>query len=363
MTQSFLRYSPDVETVPPEEAGTIEAILESMRRLATRTPEEYGHAVRVSHAKSHGLAVGELEVLPGLPAHLAQGLFASPARYPVVARLANVPGEIITDAVSTQTGLSIKILGVRGEMLPGHEGEVTQDFVLDTGSRFAAADAKAFLLTHRALEHAPRIPDRMKEAVSKASRAANKALHALGTDSPKLDFFGHPRIHPLAEAYFTQAPIRYGEHVAKLAVVPATREQQSLAGGALDTDADENALRTATVSYLRARDAVFDIRVQLCTDLETMPVEDASREWDEERSPYQTVARLTFPRQEAYSEARRDHVDQNLAFCPSHGLAAHRPLGSIMRARLRAYPEMSRLRRQANGRPLAEPRSIDEIPA
>jgi hypothetical protein len=28
----------------------------------------------------------------------------------------------MTDAVSTQTGLSIKVLGVEGEMLPSHAG-------------------------------------------------------------------------------------------------------------------------------------------------------------------------------------------------------------------------------------------------
>lgn len=74
------------------------------------------------------------------------------------------------------------------------------------------------------------------------------------------------------------------------------------------------------------------------------------------------MARLTFPCQEAYTEARRAYADEDLSFCPSHSLAAHRPLGSIMRARLRAYPEMSRHRRSANGRPLTEPRSLAEVP-
>ena len=47
----------------------------------------------------------------------------------------------------------------------------------------------------------------------------------------------------------------------------------------------------------------------------------------------------------------------------SRPLAAHRPLGSIQRARLAAYPHMARARLQANGRSLAEPRSIEEVPA
>jgi hypothetical protein len=55
-------------------------------------------------------------------------------------------------------------------------------------------------------------------------------------------------------------------------------------------------------------------------------------------------------------------VDEVLSFCPSHSLAAHRPLGSVMRARLRAYPAMSAWRRARNGTEGREPRSLEEIP-
>ena len=357
---AFVRYSDGVETVPADEAKTIDAILQSMHRLSGRNRTADGEAVRVSHGKSHGLAIGELTVLDDLPAPLAQGLFQSGASYPVIARLANVPGEIDIDKVGTQRGLSLKLLGVDGEKLPGH-ADATQDFVLDSGNRFAAGTAAKFLTNHRLLEHAPQIPSALKAAVSTMARAINRVLHRIGADSPTLDFFGHSRVHPLAETYFTQAPSRYGDYIAKLAVVPVSPAQLALDGTSLDLD-DPNALRTATVGFLRGQEAAFDIRVQLCTDLRAMPVEDASVEWPEEKSPYRTVARLRLPRQDAYSPARRSFVD-NLSFCVSHSLAAHRPLGSIMRARLRAYPVMSRLRREANGAPLREPASIDEVPA
>ncbi len=361
MMQDYVRYSADVETIPPGESETIEQILASMHRLHARNHEHHGTAVRVSHAKSHGVAIGELVVSEDLPEALAQGIFMPGARYPAIARLANVPGEIESDAVATQRGFAFKLLDVAGDKLPDHQGQTTQDFVLDTGNRFAAADASAFLMTHRMLEHAPQIPDALKSAVSSASRVTNAALHAIGTDSANLDFFGHSRVHPLAEAYFTQAPIRYGAYVAKLAVVPVSPAQMALAKTDIDKD-DPNGLRTATVSYLGQHDAEFDVRVQLCTDLETMPVENANTEWPEDASPYRTVARLCLPKQDAFSPARRQFVD-GLSFCVSHSLEAHRPLGSIMRARLRSYPEMSRLRRSANGVALAEPASVTEVPA
>ena len=356
---SFVRYSDNMETVPPDESQTIASILASMHRLHERTHAKFGEALRVSHAKAYGAAVGELVVLDDLAPALAQGLFKPGARYPVIARLANVPGELDSDQVATQRGLALKLLNVGGEKLPGHT-EDTQDFVLDTGNRFAAANAAQFLMNHRMLEHAPQIPDALKATVSSVSRATNKALHAMGGDSAMMDFFGHSRVHPLAEAYFSQAPIRYGDYVVKLAVVPVSPAQRALEATEVDRE-DPDGLRTATVSYLRRNDAEFDIRVQLCTNLETMPIEDASREWPEEESPYRTVARLRLPKQEAFNPARRKYVD-GLSFCVSHSLADHRPLGSIMRARLRAYPEMSRLRRQTNGVPQGEPTSLQEVP-
>ena len=157
-TSSFLPYSDAVESVPADEAETIDAILASTHRLHERNRAKVGEAIRVSHAKAHGLAVGEITVADDLPEPLAQGVFKPGARYPVIARLANVPGEIDSDAVATQRGMALKLLGVEGEMLPGHTG-TTQDFVLDSGNRFAAGTAAQFLMNHRLLEHAPQMPD------------------------------------------------------------------------------------------------------------------------------------------------------------------------------------------------------------
>ena len=87
-----------------------------------------------------------------------------------------------------------------------------------------------------------------------------------------------------------------------------------------------------------------------------MPIEDASVEWPIDQSPFVTVARLIVPPQEAWSEERSALMDDGLAYSPWHGLAAHRPLGSINRARLSAY-KGSADTRSARGRcPTAEPR-------
>ena len=94
-----------------------------------------------------------------------------------------------------------------------------------------------------------------------------------------------------------------------------------------------------------------------------MPIEDASVLWPEDLSPYLTVGRLIAEPQDAYSAARRIFVDELLSLSPWHSLAAHRPLGNIMRARKKPYPASSQFRHVAESRPMTEPKSISDLPA
>jgi hypothetical protein len=93
-----------------------------------------------------------------------------------------------------------------------------------------------------------------------------------------------------------------------------------------------------------------------------MPVEDPTVPWPEDLSPYIPVARLTAGPQNAYSPARRVFVDEILSFNPFHCLAAHRPLGNIMRARRPVYARSSAYRHEMDGRPMTEPHDISELP-
>jgi hypothetical protein len=92
-----------------------------------------------------------------------------------------------------------------------------------------------------------------------------------------------------------------------------------------------------------------------------MPIEDASVVWDESLSPYRPVARLVAGAQAAWSEDRARTIDEGLAFSPWHGLAAHRPLGSVMRVRKAAYEAAQRFRAERNQRALSEPKAIGDI--
>ena len=89
-----------------------------------------------------------------------------------------------------------------------------------------------------------------------------------------------------------------------------------------------------------------------------MPIENAAVVWPEESSPYRPIARITVKPQVAWSEARSPAVDDGMSFSPWHGLAAHRPLGGIMRARKEVYEMAKKFRAEKNGRVIQEPREI-----
>jgi hypothetical protein len=103
--------------------------------------------------------------------------------------------------------------------------------------------------------------------------------------------------------------------------------------------------------------------VQLWTDAQTQPIEDASVDWPIDQSPYRTVARIILPAQDAYSPARQRHFDEEMTFRPGHCLAAHQPLGSVMRARLQVYRALAAFRQHENGVLPAPQRHVDEIPS
>jgi hypothetical protein len=361
-SMNYLRYSPDIEQPTPDEQEVIDGIVQGMTKQSQTVEKREGHAVRASHAKSTACVIGELVIADDLPPELAQGLFAQGGTYPVAVRFAQGPGETLGDRVSTHRGMAIKVFDAPGNPLPGHDAG-TQDFVLATGTTFPSGTAKGFLRDGTVIGSAAGLPELAKSAVASAARNVNRVLDAVGAPSALAGFFGHPYSHPLADGYFSQVPMRWGEYVAKVGVVPSSVHQDQLSEWRLEPHQDEDGFRHATVAYFDEHDAVFDLRVQLWANAETQPIEDGSVEWPEDDSQYRTVATIRLPRQAAYSAERVRYFDEVMTFRPAHSLEAHRPLGSVMRARLQVYKALSDFRHRENGIVPANTRSIEEIPA
>lgn len=358
-----VRYDSSIEQADEDEAAMIASLVEDMLKIHETTSKDYGHAVRATHAKSHGLLQGELRVLAGLPGTLAQGLFSMPGTYPVVMRLSTQPGDMLDDSVSSTRGLGIKLIGIDGERLPGAEGQVTQDFVMQDTPAFQAPNVKSFATRFKLLAATADTGQAWKKAFSAVMRGVESAVERVGGESPTLrSLGGHPMTHILGETFYTQVPLLHGPYMAKISLAPLSPGLTALAEMPLDLTGKPNGLREAVVDFFRENGGAWEMRVQLCTDLETMPIEDASVRWPEEQSPYVAVARINVPPQAAWSDARSTAVDDGLAFNPWHGLAAHRPLGSIMRARKAVYETSARFRQEHNQHKVEEPRAFQALP-
>ncbi len=355
MTADPVRYSPDVEQVSPGEDGTIDQLNQTFNTILTTVAVDSGHAVRSVHAKAHGILEGTMTVAPGLAPELAQGLFAEPGEHRVYMRLSTNAGDILPDAISLPRGLALKVLDVKGERLPGAEG-TTQNFIMVNGKVFQAKTAEKFLGSLKTLAKTTDRAEGLKVAASTVLRGVNKALGAVGVESTTIaGLGGAPNIDPLGETYYSVTPFRYGDYVAKFSLAPVAFALTALTGREIDASGRPDAIRETVRSEMSGIEGEWEFRVQLCRDLERQPVEDPTVEWDEAEAPFQRVATIRVDAQDSWDPARVQAVDEEMRFNIWTGLAAHRPLGNINRARNAPYDYSAAFRERFNGCPIHEP--------
>lgn len=348
-------YSAALETLAADEDGTVDALKASFDTILETTRHDYGHAVRGVHAKAHAVLTGTFTVAPDLPPELAQGLFAVPGRYQAWVRLSTNPGDILDDAIALPRGLALKIGGVAGARLPEAEGD-TQDFIMVNGPVFLTPDAHKFAGSLSLLAKTTDRAEGAKKALSVALQAINRALGAIGLESGTLTALGGARqVDPLGETYYSTTPFRFGDFVAKFRVRPVSAALTALTGTLVDTTGDRDAIRHHVRGEMATIDGDWAFEVQLLRDAERQPVEDASVLWAEDISPFQRVATLHLPVQDSWDADAVQTIDEGMHFSVWTGLAAHRPLGNINRARRAVYQHSADFRRAANHCPLHEP--------
>ncbi|WP_428531588.1 catalase family protein [Rhodopila sp.] len=351
-----LKFEPDMEHFEENEADTEIGLEDALKSIRETTFEHSGHAMRSVHAKSHGVLFGSLAVPENLPGVLAQGLFSKGGNYRVVMRLSTVPGDILNDSVSTPRGVAIKVIGVDGARLPGSEADVTQDFLMVNAPAFSAPTAAKFLGNLKTLAGTTDKYEAVKEVLSRVARGTEAILEAFGgKSSTVVTMGGHAATHILGETFYSQTPFLFGRYICKFALVPSSPGLRALTRQSVDVNARPDALREAVIEHFGRDGGEWELQVQLNTDLQTMPIEDASVPWPEDKSPYVTVARISAPAQDAWSAENVAAVDDGASFAPWHGLAAHRPLGGVNRARKDAYANAAEFRGSHNGCPIKEP--------
>ena len=356
-----IRYAPSLEHAAADEAETIDALVEQFTTILDITSKDYGHGVRAVHAKGHGIVRGTFTVADGLPPELAQGLFATPGEHQAILRLSTNAGDILDDSIGLPRGAALKILGVEGNRLPGSDGDATQDFVMANGPAFAAPDAKGFLGNLKMLAKTTDKAEWAKKALATVLRGVEATLEAVGSESATLQTLGGAKqVHPLGTTYYSQTAFRYGDYVAKFSLKPTRVSEQ--AADTIDAHGRPDAIREAVNELMIEEGGHWDFQVQLCTDIDKMPIEDASVVWNEKASPFRTVATLVVDPQTGWEHGASDHLEDALSFAPWHGLADHQPLGGINRARRTPYQFSTDYRGRVNGCPIHEPATLEALP-
>ena len=221
--------------------------------------------------------------------------------------------------------MSIKLFDVAGERLTA--GAAEQDFILISHDPLVVGTPLEFYRMLRAIVRGNPLGyflHPLRPRIGALRRAIASRQH-------------HPS--HLAIGYWSTTPYLFGPgRAVKYIARPASDRTTPMPERLTEHYLDE-ALR----NHLAVADARFDFLVQFQTDPERMPIEDATIEWKEEDSPYVGVATIRMPKQTVAppGEGRCEAA----AFNPWHGLADHRPLGNMNRARRAIYPALSQLRR------------------
>ena len=320
--------------MPPNLAAAddIDQLADGMIRLINEIQDnrsDGGEIKRFNQGKSLGCFAAEFEVFDDLAADLRQGLFAKPGRYQALARFANA--STFDDRDKDLRGMSIRVTGVEGESLAGPAGQ--QDFLLNSYPALFADTPETFYKFIQATYR----DERIRFFINPFDLHL-KSLWILFKARDN-------HTSPFDIRFFSTTPFALGESAAvKYAAMPCSR-----VGSKLPDELTENYLRGAMRQHLEKARVCFDFMVQLQTNDEDMPIEDASVVWDEEESPFQKVARIHFKNQD-FSSAGALAECEKTSFNPWHSLPQHKPLGRMNQVRNKVYVETSKFRLEENRR-------------
>ncbi len=295
---------------------------------------------RDAHPKTHGLVHARLIVEPMLPQEFRQGIFAEQREYDALVRFSSAIQQVSPDMFQQPHGMAIKVLGVEGpKLLQGHEDATTQDFVMINHPVFFASALQPYLDLFKA---------QVGEGDIEVFAKNNPDTVRIVSEMIATKFF-----NPLAAQYWSQTPYKFGDHVSKYTLRPLSGAENVRPGAMLP-----DYLRTTMVETIGKGEVRYEFLVQLQKDVKKQPLEDPTVVWDPADTQPIRVATLVIPQQDIAGDKNLE-VAENLSFSVWHSIEAHRPLGSMNRARRAIYKAGAAQRRKHNGvTDLAEPTHI-----
>ncbi|HEY4986546.1 MAG TPA: hypothetical protein VII39_08005 [Bradyrhizobium sp.] len=284
-------------------------------------------AERAVFRKQHGAARARLSVVAACPAAFRVGLWAA-GPYEAWVRWSSDAPPDTPDQKNNTLGFAIKLFGVSGPTLATDNPKAsTADlifqnsdiFFVDNAAEMCAisADFNAFVANHK-----------RSDLILKEMAKQEKSL--------------------LTARYSSTLPYALGSAIAKYRLVAERTPDDAPPSPSPNYLAEDlkRRLKTGAISFL--------LEAQSFVDQSVTPVDRATVRWEEELSPFVSIARLDIAAQDLDQDGQAAY-GESLAFSPWRTLHDNRPLGSIADARRIAYPASAALRRSVNGQSMQEP--------
>jgi hypothetical protein len=306
------------EVIGADEAQRHADAVQAMLAMQRRKSERFGPG-RALHRKGLVAATARLVVLAGLPAHARHGVFAQPGEHVAWVRLSNGGMDKQSDRRPDIRGFALRVFGVEGESALGGRTD-HQDFSLINQTAFAFTDSRLFFGLVLAAGKSPgALLGWLFKTFGPLGMLAQ--IRKMGAT------FGKPFTGFATEPFASVLPLSCGPAAVKLRLLPP-------AGLKPRADARDD-WRADLAAHAAAGPLRYRLQMQFFVDEARTPIEDASVEWPEALAPFVDVAELWLdaPSTDASFVAQ---VEQGV-FDPWQALAAHRPLGEVMRARKLAY--------------------------
>ncbi len=287
----------------------------------------------------HGVAYARLEVVPTLEESMRVGIFGQKPAYDAWVRFSSDIPDGVPDLKST-VGMGIKLFDVAGEkMLPPEVNATTTDFTFQNMNVFFVNDAHEMC------------------AFTKASMTSEEAYNEWLAAHPKtkeiLDEMAKVVPTVLGTDMWSVIPFHYGSaQYCKYKLEP-----EVIPEGPPPDYNNPDYLQADLVARLNNGESRFKFLVQLRTNPDTMPLDEATVAWSETESVPIHVATLIIPQQDIAARGASQY-GENLAFNSWRTLREQEPVGSIAEARKTIYQASADLRRNVNGEPMGEPEVV-----
>ena len=294
---------------------------------------------RATHPKGLGLVKAKFLISHDLDEKYKKGIFKG-QEYNCWIRFSNARGNSQSDTIKDYRGMSLKILDVKGDRQ--QNGKNSFDILLQSHPTMALGTIKDFR-------------DAMYYDIKKTRLHAALAFIFSGRGKLLKQFNAGRKLHssPLDISYWSATPYSFGKLKVKYKVTPTSNYTSEI-----PKEISKNFLKENMEKHLSSFKATFDFKVQFFKDEKTTPLEDASIEWDQIKSPFVKLATIEIPIQK-FNIPSRISLMEKIYFDPSNVTNEHKPIGGLNKARTIIYKKLADFRANENKLALIEPKFCD----